>query len=58
MLSHLGSIAFYPTLAYNLARNFVQPSRWRWYTRVDENLILGALPFRSMIPDLKVRLIL
>lgn len=53
MLSHLGTIAFYPTLAYNLARNYVQPSRWRWYTRVDENLLLGALPFKSMVAELR-----
>lgn len=49
----LGTLAFYPTLAYNLLRNYVQPSKWQWYSRVDENLILGALPFKSMVSDLK-----
>ncbi|KAI6194950.1 LMBR1 domain-containing protein 2-B [Aphelenchoides besseyi] len=48
-----GTLAFYPTLAYNLLRNYVQPTRWQWYSRVDENLILGALPFKSMIAELK-----
>lgn len=50
----LGTLAFYPTLAYNLLRNYVQPSKWQWYSRVDENLILGALPFKSMVTGLKV----
>jgi atypical dual specificity phosphatase len=50
----LGTLVFYPTLGYNLLRNYVQPSRWQWYSRVDENLILGALPFKSMVADLKV----
>jgi len=49
----LGTLAFYPTLAYNLLRNYVQPSKWQWYSRVDKNLILGALPFKSMVSDLK-----
>lgn len=41
---------FYPTLAYNLLME-----RWssrRWFDRVDNNLILGALPFRSMTRQL------
>ncbi|CAD5212090.1 unnamed protein product [Bursaphelenchus okinawaensis] len=49
----MGHIAFYPTLAYNLARNLIQPQSWKWYNRVDESLILGALPFRSMVEELK-----
>lgn len=49
----LGTIAFYPSLAYNLARNYLQPKQWQWYSRVDENLVLGALPFQSMIKELK-----
>lgn len=49
----LGTIAFYPSLAYNLARNYLQPQRWQWYNRVDENLVLGALPFQSMVKELK-----
>lgn len=43
-------LLFYPTLAYNLLME-----RWssrRWFDRVDENLILGALPFRSMTKQL------
>ncbi|KAI6197513.1 hypothetical protein M3Y94_01232900 [Aphelenchoides besseyi] len=52
-MAMLGTLAFYPTLAYNLLRNYVQPTRWQWYSRVDDNLILGALPFKSMIAELK-----
>jgi len=47
------TLAFYPTLGYNLLRNYIQPTKWQWYSRVDENLILGALPFKSMVADLK-----
>lgn len=25
----------------------------RWYDRIDDNLILGALPFRYMVPDVR-----
>lgn len=43
-------LLFYPTLTYNLLME-----RWssrRWFDRVDPNLILGALPFRSMTRQL------
>ncbi|XP_033836685.1 phosphatidylglycerophosphatase and protein-tyrosine phosphatase 1 [Periophthalmus magnuspinnatus] len=43
-------LLFYPTLAYNLLME-----RWssrRWFDRVDPNLILGALPFKSMTKQL------
>ncbi|PAV61629.1 hypothetical protein WR25_00657 [Diploscapter pachys] len=48
----LTSLAFYPSLAYNLLRNKVQPNKWPWYNRIDENLLLGALPFKSMRDEL------
>lgn len=48
----LTSLVFYPSLGYNLLRNYVQPNRWAWYNRVDETLILGAMPFRSMKQEL------
>jgi hypothetical protein len=50
----IGQLAFYPSLGYNLVRNFLQPGSWAWYSRVDDNLLLGAMPFKSMINDLKV----
>ncbi|KAE9550211.1 hypothetical protein FO519_006578 [Halicephalobus sp. NKZ332] len=49
----LGTLAFYPSLAYNLVRNYIQPQSWQWYNRVDEGVVLGALPFKSMLQDLK-----
>lgn len=42
---------YYPTLAYNLVRNKIGPTDWPWYSRIDETVILGALPFKSMIDD-------
>uniref|UniRef100_A0A915E1X0 Phosphatidylglycerophosphatase and protein-tyrosine phosphatase 1 n=1 Tax=Ditylenchus dipsaci TaxID=166011 RepID=A0A915E1X0_9BILA len=50
----LGTLAFYPSLAYNLLRNYIQPATWTWYTRIDDNLILGAMPFKSMLEELKM----
>uniref|UniRef100_A0AC35U326 TYR_PHOSPHATASE_2 domain-containing protein n=1 Tax=Rhabditophanes sp. KR3021 TaxID=114890 RepID=A0AC35U326_9BILA len=49
----LTSLIFYPSLGYNLAKNYLQPSKWQWYSRIDENIIVGALPFQSMLNDLE-----
>jgi len=38
-------VSFLPTLAYNVAMERV--STRRWWDRIDKNVILGALPFRS-----------
>ncbi|XP_075044195.1 phosphatidylglycerophosphatase and protein-tyrosine phosphatase 1 [Mixophyes fleayi] len=39
-------VLFYPTLLYNVVMEKV--SRRKWYDRIDETVILGALPFRGM----------
>ncbi|XP_053305447.1 phosphatidylglycerophosphatase and protein-tyrosine phosphatase 1 [Spea bombifrons] len=39
-------VIFYPTLLYNVFMRKVTDRRW--YDRIDETVILGALPFRSM----------
>ncbi|CAB0002083.1 unnamed protein product [Nesidiocoris tenuis] len=43
-------ISFYPTLLYNVLMEKV--SNRNWYDRIDETVILGALPFRSMTDQL------
>ncbi|GAB6029150.1 hypothetical protein CHUAL_004927 [Chamberlinius hualienensis] len=43
-------LTFYPTLMFNVVMEKV--SSRRWYNRVDQNVILGALPFRSMTAEL------
>ncbi|XP_059618722.1 phosphatidylglycerophosphatase and protein-tyrosine phosphatase 1 [Phlebotomus argentipes] len=43
-------VSFYPTLFYNVFMEKVTTRRW--YDRIDNNVILGALPFRSMTQDL------
>ncbi|KAE8670969.1 putative dual specificity protein phosphatase DSP8 [Hibiscus syriacus] len=43
---------FYPTLLYNLVRNKIQ-SEFRWWDRVDEFILLGAVPFPADVPLLK-----
>ncbi|KFD69061.1 hypothetical protein M514_11570 [Trichuris suis] len=48
----LENLAFYPTLFYNLLRNRLSSIDWPWYNRIDETVILGALPFKSMINEL------
>lgn len=39
-------LSFYPTLLYNVFMEKV--STRRWYDRIDQNIILGALPFPSI----------
>ncbi|KAE8665624.1 FKBP-like peptidyl-prolyl cis-trans isomerase family protein isoform 1 [Hibiscus syriacus] len=43
---------FYPTLLYNVLRNKIQ-SEFRWWDRVDEFILLGAVPFPADVPRLK-----
>ncbi|XP_043276117.1 phosphatidylglycerophosphatase and protein-tyrosine phosphatase 1 isoform X2 [Venturia canescens] len=43
-------VTFYPTLFYNVAMEKL--SSRRWYDRIDETVILGALPFRTMTKKL------
>ncbi|XP_074382346.1 phosphatidylglycerophosphate phosphatase PTPMT2-like [Apium graveolens] len=43
---------FYPTLLYNLVRNKIQ-SEFRWWDRVDEFILLGAVPFPCDVQRLK-----
>lgn len=39
-------VTFYPTLFYNV---FMEKfTERRWYDRIDETVILGALPFQGM----------
>jgi len=44
-------ISFYPTLFYNVV--MARVSSRRWYDRIDQNVILGALPFRGMVDALR-----
>ncbi|XP_045537861.1 phosphatidylglycerophosphatase and protein-tyrosine phosphatase 1 [Papilio machaon] len=43
-------VTFYPTLLYNVVMEKV--SSRRWYDRIDDHVILGALPFQSMTKKL------
>ncbi|TXG51190.1 hypothetical protein EZV62_023714 [Acer yangbiense] len=45
-------VLFYPTLFYNVVRNRFQ-AEFRWWDRVDEFVLLGAVPFPSDVPHLK-----
>ena len=49
MSGALARLLFYPTLAYNVVMEKV--SSRHWFTRVDETVILGALPFKSMTEE-------
>lgn len=44
---------FYPTLAYSLARHRLSPTRFEWWHRIDDNVLLGAVPFPSDVPRLQ-----
>lgn len=39
-------VTFYPSLFYNVFMEKVTSRRW--YDRIDENIILGALPFKRL----------
>ncbi|XP_040265169.1 phosphatidylglycerophosphatase and protein-tyrosine phosphatase 1 [Bufo bufo] len=43
-------VLFYPTLLYNVIMEKI--SSRKWYDRIDETVILGALPFRGMTDTL------
>ncbi|PON33620.1 Dual specificity phosphatase [Trema orientale] len=43
---------FYPTLLYNVVRNKFQ-AEFRWWDKVDEFILLGAVPFPAHVPCLK-----
>ena len=43
---------FYPTLVYNVVRNRLQ-AEFRWWDKVDEFILLGAVPFPIDVPRLK-----
>ncbi|XP_035791956.1 phosphatidylglycerophosphatase and protein-tyrosine phosphatase 1-like isoform X1 [Anopheles albimanus] len=43
-------VTFYPSLFYNVLMEKITSRNW--YDRIDENVILGALPFRSMAQEL------
>lgn len=42
-------VSFYPTLLYNVLME--KATARNWYDRIDDNVILGALPFRSQAND-------
>lgn len=42
-------LTFYPSLLYNVVMEKV--SSRQWFDRIDETVILGALPFKSMTPQ-------
>ncbi|XP_048829076.1 phosphatidylglycerophosphatase and protein-tyrosine phosphatase 1 [Brienomyrus brachyistius] len=50
MSGALARLLFYPTLGYNVVMEKV--SSRRWFDRVDNTVILGALPFKSMTAEL------
>lgn len=52
MSGALARLLFYPTLAYNVVMEKV--SSRRWFDRVDDAVILGALPFRSMTKQVRL----
>ncbi|XP_074594541.1 protein tyrosine phosphatase, mitochondrial 1 isoform X2 [Brevipalpus obovatus] len=45
-----GRVTFYPTLIYNVMMEKV--STRRWFDRIDETVILGALPWRKITHQL------
>ncbi|XP_056010276.1 phosphatidylglycerophosphatase and protein-tyrosine phosphatase 1-like [Ostrea edulis] len=44
-MSLLTKVLFYPTLGYNVLMTYITSRRW--FDRIDETVILGALPLKS-----------
>lgn len=42
-------VTFYPTLFYNILMEKI--SSRQWYNRIDDTVILGALPFPSLTKE-------
>jgi atypical dual specificity phosphatase len=47
----IGRMSFFPTLFYNVILDYFIPEL-HWYSRIDNNIILGALPFWTIVPAL------
>ena len=45
-MSLFNKAVFYPTLFYNVFMTKVTTRKW--FNRIDETVVLGALPFRGM----------
>ena len=50
-MSAVRKVLFFPSLAYNMVAEKLTSRKW--YDRLDDYLILGALPFRSVVSSLK-----
>lgn len=44
-------VTFFPSLVYNVFMEKVTARQW--YNRIDENVILGALPFPTMTKQVR-----
>lgn len=44
-------VTFYPTLFYNILMEKISPRQW--YNRIDDTVILGALPFPSLTKEVR-----
>lgn len=47
-------ITFYPTLVYNVIMEKVSPRQW--YNRIDDTVILGALPFPKIAKEVSINI--
>lgn len=47
-----GRITFVPTLVFNVALE--KMSVRQWYSRIDQNVILGALPWKSISQEVRI----
>ncbi|XP_055342771.1 phosphatidylglycerophosphatase and protein-tyrosine phosphatase 1-like [Paramacrobiotus metropolitanus] len=49
-MSALRKALFFPTILYNIVADSITSRTW--YNRIDRHLVLGAIPFRSVLEDL------
>ena len=46
---------YFPGIVYNSACVALSSGKYRWFNRIDDTVILGALPFRSQTKEVRVR---
>src|SRR4051794_24321285 len=51
-MKFISRLLFYPTLLWNLVLNRITSTR-RWWDWIDESVLLGALPMRGHVAELK-----
>lgn len=48
----MGYLAVYTTIAYHRFRFMLNAEKWPWYSRIDDRILVGAVPLKWMLDTL------